>query len=354
MPLRRQPGTTLPALPVEWRQPALHPVYLRLLCAMLTQRGIDPEPMLARAQLSRRLIDSDGALIAYAPVQSLIATAVELSGCPWLGLSFGAAAQLHTHGNVGNAVIASATLEKALQTFTSYAHLRTRLVRFALEQDAAVTHLRVLPAFDLGSGSGFVRDALLVVVERMLEGLSGQRNCATRYQLPGARPPWASRYAEFLNARLEFDAPGWLTMTFDRQWLQQACLTANAPAHLIALRECERENHRIDHAATLTQRVQSLLQACGEQFPAAQQTARQLGLSPRSLYRRLADESTSFRNLVDAQRSDRACWLLMHTDLPVERIAERLGYADPSNFSRTFKRWKGMTPRTYRHHRSTS
>jgi AraC-like DNA-binding protein len=335
--------------PGEWQHPALHPVYLRLLCALLTQRGIDPEPLLGQAQLARSAIDGDG-LLAFAPVHALIQAALERSACPWLGLQFGAAAHLHTHGNVGNAVIASGTLESALQTFVRHAGLRTRAVRFLLEQDETVTRLRLIPAFDLGRGFGFMRDALLVIVERMLEALCGQRLRGARYQLPDPRPAWAARYAEFLNGQLEFDVAGWPTLTFDRQWLKQPCLTANAQAQGLALLECERERDRMEHAATLTQRVQSLLQACGEQFPSALQTARQLRVSQRSLFRRLAGESTSFRDLVDRQRSERACWMLTHTDLPIERIAERLGYADPSNFSRSFRRWNGVTPRSFRRH----
>ena len=43
-----------------------------------------------------------------------------------------------------------------------------------------------------------------------------------------------------------------------------------------------------------------------------------------------------------------ACWLLVHTDLSVEAVAERLGYSDTSNFSRTFRRWLGMPPNAFR------
>ena len=43
-------------------------------------------------------------------------------------------------------------------------------------------------------------------------------------------------------------------------------------------------------------------------------------------------------------RRELAAWYLLETSLPVERIAEKLGYQDPSNFSRTFQRWFGTTP----------
>lgn len=70
--------------------------------------------------------------------------------------------------------------------------------------------------------------------------------------------------------------------------------------------------------------------------------------SPRTLIRRLREEGSSYQQLLDSVREELACWLLIQTDLPVEAIAERVGYADTSNFSRTFRRWLGVTPREFR------
>ncbi|MBK7044816.1 MAG: helix-turn-helix transcriptional regulator [Rhodanobacteraceae bacterium] len=72
----------------------------------------------------------------------------------------------------------------------------------------------------------------------------------------------------------------------------------------------------------------------------------------RSLFRHLADEQLSLRQLIADVRCDRARFWLRQTDLPIERIAERLGYAEASNFARCFKRWTGVTPRSYRQSRS--
>jgi AraC-like DNA-binding protein len=342
------PTNVQPSNPPDGQQPALHPTYLRLLCALLTQRDIDPEPLLATAGVSRRSIDNEGGLVAWAPVQALIAAARDRSGCPWLGLAFGAAAQLHTHGVVGNAVIASTTLDAALRTVARYAGLRTRAVRLVLEHAEMHTSVRIEPAFHLGESGEFMADALLVIIERMLESLSGQRLQGACYRLPQPRPAWAHHYREFLTGNVEFDASGLPTMTFERQQLDRQCLTADAATYARAAHECDRELERLDHGATLASRVHTLLLNCEDQYPTASEVARQLHMSPRSLFRQLANEDSSFRELLDRQRNQRACWLLEHTELPIERIAERLGYAEPSNFSRTFRRWNNHNPREFR------
>ncbi|MBW2278951.1 MAG: helix-turn-helix transcriptional regulator [Deltaproteobacteria bacterium] len=90
-------------------------------------------------------------------------------------------------------------------------------------------------------------------------------------------------------------------------------------------------------------------------YPTVQRTAKELGLSPRTLQRRLEDAGITYRELVQACRFGRACHLLAVSTLHVSEIARELGYADPSSFSRFFLRAAGKTPRTYRAEaRSTS
>ncbi len=67
------------------------------------------------------------------------------------------------------------------------------------------------------------------------------------------------------------------------------------------------------------------------------------GIDQRQQPREKGSESFSRK-----QHAELACWLLLKSDLPVEAIAERLGYEDTSNFSRTFLRWVGVTPRDFR------
>lgn len=85
---------------------------------------------------------------------------------------------------------------------------------------------------------------------------------------------------------------------------------------------------------------------------ALQRTARQLGLSPRSLQRHLAGMGTSYSDMVAEVRLDTACHLLLASDKRVSEIALRLGYAGASSFSRVFMRLIKMQPVIYRRQRA--
>jgi AraC-like DNA-binding protein len=79
-----------------------------------------------------------------------------------------------------------------------------------------------------------------------------------------------------------------------------------------------------------------------------QYTASRLGMSPRSLQRRLAETGTSYSELVAEVRLDTACHLLAESNERISDIALRLGYAGASSFSRTFMRLMKIRPIIYR------
>ena len=72
--------------------------------------------------------------------------------------------------------------------------------------------------------------------------------------------------------------------------------------------------------------------------------AAEFKLSERSFRRRLTEEGTSFRTLLQTARQARARAILEATDLPLSIAAEQLGYSDTATFSRAFKDWTGMSP----------
>ncbi len=82
--------------------------------------------------------------------------------------------------------------------------------------------------------------------------------------------------------------------------------------------------------------------------PYISDAARMLGTNPRTLQRRLAAAETSYSELVDDVRFQKACRLLENEKLTIAETASALGYSYPAHFTRAFVRWTGMTPRQYR------
>jgi transcriptional regulator GlxA family with amidase domain len=94
----------------------------------------------------------------------------------------------------------------------------------------------------------------------------------------------------------------------------------------------------------LGRQVSTVLETMGLEQAALRPVAAQLAMSTRTLERRLAAQGLTFAGLVDAHRRERALCLLRQTDLSMEQVATELGFSGAKNFSRTFRRWYGVTP----------
>ena len=96
-------------------------------------------------------------------------------------------------------------------------------------------------------------------------------------------------------------------------------------------------------------RSQLQLQGVTDRFSRTlQSVARTLGVSPRSLRRRLQLEGCSYHDLKDAMRRDLALNWVANSDISLVEVGDRLGFADASTFHRAFKRWTGAAPGEFR------
>ena len=327
--------------------PGVHPVYVRLLNQLLQQRGIAVSAVHAEAGLAAETIAADHAL-PFDQVQRLIIAALRHADCPWLGLELGARIQAHMHGIVGAAALSSGTLDAALRTVARFAALRFSATRIELSRGAARTGLALVPLVDAGDARRFVDDALLVVIDQFIRLLTGGRPDSLRYELPAGRADVATHYARVLGRSIHCGRSAHAGLSLANADIDRQCLGADAQAHALATHALERALAETGATSALQPRILALLATVPAPWPTAHALARQLHLSPRTLHRRLAAENTSFRALVDVHRQEQAQRLLRDGIQPIERIAELLGYADPSNFGRSCRRWFGCSPREFR------
>lgn len=330
----------------DWLRPAVHPVYARLLCVALRRRGFSEAQILAGTRLDWQALHVDNRFMSFEQLRRLVLHAITLAECPWLGLEIGDQAQVSMHGALGQAVSASASVGQALLLVQRFMPLRQRMVDMQIDmQDVPclVGQERMMAPEVREMLTGFLASALLRLVETVC-GLPLRDDLHVEWPFP--EPPWAQQYQR-IAAHNSFGHPA-LRARMPADLLSQPTLAADPEALRIALRECERQLKQQQQGGSLTQRVQRRLTESDGLFPGLEDVAHEQNMSSRTLIRRLHDEGTTYQQLLDDVREELACWLLLQTTLSVEAIAERLGYGDTSNFSRTFRRWLGVTPREFR------
>lgn len=329
-------------------RPSLHPTYARLLAAELKRRGFSDEAIFEGTRLSWAQLLEEERFVSFEQFRRLARRGMELSGEGWLGLDVGRSTQISSHGRLGYAMVASPDVGTALELVQRYSTLRLRIVDFSVERAAGRMRLRIEDTVGWGDLGEYVVSHIVGALCLLLETVSGMPLPDTRIGLAFAEPAWAEEYSKRLGAvTLEFDAPV-SVIDLPESFAQTPCLTADAGAFRQAVRLCERAEAQRQGDDNVARRVLDRLLDRQGDYPSLNEMAKDLYMSNRTLIRKLKAQGTSYQMLLDDVRQELTVWYLRQTDLPVEAIAERLGYRDTSNFSRTCKRWFGLTPRAIR------
>lgn len=172
---------------------------------------------------------------------------------------------------------------------------------------------------------------------------------ALRVVLPKLPPSaYARRYESFFGTPVQHGASP--SITFAAVDASRPFLTVNEGMWRVFEPDLRRRLSELDATATTAERVRAvLLELLPSNTATIEKTGERLGLSKRTLQRRLEDEGENFRALVNATRESLARHYLGSTTLSSGEIAFLLGFEDPNSFYRAFQDWTGQTPDSARH-----
>lgn len=310
--------------------------------------GLDARALFERAGLDPASLEDSLARYPYQDVRKVWELAIEESGDPCFALI--AARQWHPSNfhALGYAWLASRNLKEALQRLIRYFRVVTTDPEelSLVETDQAYEFLIDTSSVvyrGLDAEYDFVLAILIDACRLSLgEEFNPQRVCLQR-----SPPSCRDRFADFFGCQPEFDAPNYL-LSFDKTALDQQLPTGNA--------EVARANDQVilRYLAQLNRSdlVMRVKVALIENLPSGQVSKEQvseiLGVSQRTLQRKLHDEGTSFKQLLDETRHELADGYIKNNQVSLGEITYLLGFSEASNFSRAFKRWTGSSPAEFR------
>lgn len=311
----------------------------------LAARGVDASAVAAQAGIEPNQLGPD-ARVPRAALNRLWELAVAATGDPAFGLEASRHTAQTTFHALGYAVLASVTLKEAFERIIRY----RRLIGDVLELRLVEAGDRYRFEIDVSAQPGIpfqAVDAIAALSARQARMLHTPRPCAP-LQVTFARPaPGDLRpYEGTFRAPVRFGQPV-NALEYTRADLEDRLPAGNA--------ELARENDdvlvrylaRLESSRASTRVQQALLTALPDGAPSKSAIARTLGMSARNLQRHLAEEGTSFKDLLNDARMTLSRNYVEEGRLSVTEIAFVLGFADTSTFSRAFKRWTGRSPREY-------
>jgi AraC-like DNA-binding protein len=352
------------------RGAAITPVaFIRTIVLGYKRYGVDPAGLLAAAQITpAQLAEPDGRISA-AQLEAASGHAMRELDDEALGW-FSRRLPWGSTGMLCRASLGAPDLGRALARWCRHHRLLADDLVFELSVEGATARLRFIEAREFGAA----REFCLLTYLRFIHGwacwsidsqLPLQRVC-----LPFARPAHGELYELLFPGPIEFGA-GQAGFDFDASYLALPQRRDEAALRRLLARLLPLIVKPYRHDRLLVQRVRQLLaegdvvgspahgaakrtvkgqgsELSGSTSADAVAIAQALNVSPRTLFRRLADEGASLQQLKEQARLDRAKHWLSRSSKPIKQIAGLAGYASEKSFARAFKGWTGVSPSEYR------
>lgn len=266
-----------------------------------------------------------------------------------LPLRVGASMRSGDYGAFGLAWKSAQTLRGSFRRAERYARVLTSVASYQAEEAGEGVYMRLHRDGDRGkAGLRLSNEATIASVAAISGEVSTAELRPLAVYFRHAAPGSTAAHERHFGCPVHFDT--------DRDALLVSQETADAPnrlgdpsivrffdAHL------DEELAKLDDAVSLERRLKNrIARSLSQGVPTVSSIAGQLGMSGRTLQRRLSERGHSFQGLVDEARRELAQRLLSETDYPLAEVSFLTGFSEQSAFNRAFKRWAGQTPRSYR------
>jgi len=321
---------------------------MRLMTDLGIDHGLSVNTCLAGTGLKEQELNDPSVIVSAQQELRLISNLIKhLGHIPALGIEAGKRYHFTAFGALGFAMVSSPNARSAMDVTLRYFQLTFAFTRFHVEDKGDETYVTL-------DDSGVPEDVRAFIVERdsaalvtVQRDLFASRPVLQSVHFTRVEPEDTQVYEAFYGVKALFGAVSNMAI-LTKTALMEPLSQGNALAFKAAEEQCsallDRHKARVDLAA----KVRDHLARNGTNMPDMDDVASVLCMTPRTMRRRLLDESTTFLKLRDEVRLALAEEFLTGFALSVEQIATRLGYSEPTCFINAFKRWTGKTPLVYR------
>lgn len=320
----------------------------RLAYAHAKGDGIDLHPLLRRAGLTGRDINDEAVPIAVTTQISFLNLVSAALRDKLLGFHMARGMDLRSTGLLYYVAASSETLGDALLKIARYASSVNEGISLKIE---------VGRSLQIGFGyAGISRqsdrhqiEAWITAIMRFCREMTGRQLQPVGVKIAHQRIAESGELDIFLGRPAEFGADT-DEMLFRGEVAKLPIVSADPYLNKLLIGCCDEAiTRRKATSGPLRENVENTIAALLPHGQAQFEiVAQKLGVSPRTLRRRLAVEAVSFARILEDLRIALAKQYLAERDLSVSRIAWLLGYTEVSAFSHAFRRWTGRAPRAHR------
>lgn len=322
----------------------------RALIAACERLGVDTGAMLRTVGIQRQTLEDPDARLQNREAGALWAKAYELSGDPVLSLHVAEACPLGAYKVIDYMASSARTVGEAFRCSSRFFKLINTAVRVQLDESSDPVTFDVAGESGPAGVSRPYAEFCLAVFVLHVRAATGVPFALRHVTFSHRRPPDISEHERVFGCPVSFEAEH-NRLHVDRAAWGTPARGANSGVLGVLIEHADLLLSRLPRGPDLIERTR---RAIGERLrggdPSLGSVARELGMSERSLQRRLGELGYTYIALADEVREATARLYLDQPDIALAEIAFLLGFADQTAFNRAFKRWTGRTPRQARVH----
>ncbi|BFM17552.1 AraC family transcriptional regulator [Maricurvus nonylphenolicus] len=315
------------------------------LSKALESKGIDSQKILHQAGIDRTLTNDPMDRLSNETINTLCKLSVEATGDPCFGLYAGRFVHSSNIHALGFALLSS-------QTLFEFCERLSKNVKFASQNGFLEVHERdneiKLEGYALQLNCFESQDMFDSFMIHAMRLLYKEDFAPLQVNLERPEPPrGAAQFENFFQAPVTFGNDN-TSMTFNKEDMISPLIgacpeLAKANDDIIASALAKLEKNDI---VKRTEAV--LIEILSEGHITKEKVSNRLNMSASTLSLKLSQQGTSYREVLDKIRKEYSFIYVSKEEMPISEIAFRLGFADSSVFSRTFKRWTGFSPSHFR------
>lgn len=322
--------------------------YLQPLLDTAAERGVPASVLCAAAGLPPATLASIPEELPVSSYIALLEAGARQANDPHFGLHVGEKVSPAAYSAYGMVLLASSNFGHAMQLTQRFESLAHDLGRSVLAVEGAVAHYEWLSHYP--QANRHLVESVYAGIRVFGSWLAGRQLMPLAIRFMHADPGHGNaEYLRVLGIAPQFGAPRH-SATFDSQLLAMPIPNADTSLYPVLLQHAERLlEQRSVQAEPLVAKVRAALLPrlrSGEAKLAP--VAAELGLSARTLQRKLAEAGSSFQGELDALRFSLAQDYLRQRDLGLVDIAFLLGFQEQSAFTHAFREWSGINPGAWR------
>lgn len=310
--------------------------------------GVDRQLCLRGSGILVSQLDNTHEKMTFRQELAVYRNLLELSGDPLIGLKLGEPFLPQRYGFYGYALLSAPTLRQAMHFGASFGQLTFSFFRFefVVEGSRAAFTLQDPPPIEQDLIDLYLdRDiaAAVVAFSALLERPFPLFEVHLTHDGHGRRDDYRAHFGCEVIFGTEIGK-----MVFNSADLDDPLPQSDPESSEHFRAQCQMMIAKLTSQSHFVDDVRMMILARPGFFPDIDYLAEKMGMSVRTLRRKLKEEGSSYRELLDEIRFGMAKDYLCGTRLPLEEISGLLGYTEPGNFSHAFRRWSGESPRSYR------